>query len=97
DYGEEEATEERPMACAVIRRNRRLKVSEEGRHSPFDLRIVVEARSFAPYADLFDAGAILLFRHGSITYEPAVVSPVSDFSGRVRHFEIDLVEARRGG
>ena len=96
DYAEEQESSEQEMSCCVVNYKIKREREKEGKRRRYALKIIASNRTFSPYKDLFDRSEALVFRYDGRTFEPDMISTINDFSGRIKYYELDLLEVMDG-
>ena len=89
DYGQVAETSSSSFKCCVLEEIRTQKKEAKGRRNQYDVKILVNARTYAPYSAMFEDNDARCVYNG-IVYEIIINNQINSFSGKPRYYEISL-------
>ena len=89
DYGQAVETVSKVLRCRILSASVRNSKTESKRRNQYDMSLLVDAKSYEPYSNLFDDNLIKISKDGRM-YEIALIKKVDGFSGKPKFYQVEL-------
>ena len=91
DYGQPlaGAVVSKSMRCCILSESVSNRQDETKRKNQYDMEILVSAKTYAPYSQLFNDNVITVIRGGR-TYGVERRAQINSFGGKAKYYQISL-------
>jgi len=95
DFAEETESSRADLKCCILYQRKVSRKEDKGRDKNYDLKMILPAKSYAPYSDILTKN-LATFEFEGVKYVPEVISAIKDFSGKTKYLEIEAKEVKDG-
>lgn len=94
DYGQPAQATSVSLRCCVLSENLVNEKTETKGRNRYDMTILVSARAYLPYSELF-SDSLTRIERNSRTYEAQRITEINSFSGKPKYYEIALNQVHK--
>ena len=94
DYGQPVEPTSKTMRCCILSESITNEKAKAKRKNRYDMLILVSARTYAPYSQLFSDSVTRITRESRV-YEVKRTTQINGFSGKPKYFEIALNQVHK--